>query len=135
MSTSNGSAGNEHDVVIVGSGVAGALIAHQLASAGKSVLILEAGPRIERWRLVENYRNSPDKDDFMTPYPSSKHAPHPEYSPENNYLILKGPQKYNSQYIRAVGGTTWHWAAATWRFFTCRFPFAIQLWRGAGLAC
>ncbi len=81
------------DVIIVGSGVAGALIAHQLAKAGKSVLILEAGPRIERWRIVENFRNSPAKDDFMTPYPSTPHAPHPEYSPENNYLIFKGPQK------------------------------------------
>ncbi|GAB7127758.1 GMC family oxidoreductase [Silvimonas sp. JCM 19000] len=118
------------DVIIVGSGVAGALIAHQLAKAGKSVLILEAGPRIERWRIVENFRNSPAKDDFMTPYPSTPHAPHPEYSPENNYLIFKGPQKYNSQYIRAVGGTTWHWAAATWRFLPN--DFRLQSVYGVG---
>jgi choline dehydrogenase-like flavoprotein len=104
------------DVVIVGSGVAGALVAHQLALSGASVLVLEAGPRLERWRIVENYRNTPSKDDFMVPYPSTKYAPHPEYTPENNYLILKGSHKYNSQYIRAVGGTTWHWAAAAWRF-------------------
>lgn len=103
------------DVVIVGSGVAGALVAHQMALAGASVLVLEAGPRIERWRIVENYRNTAAKDDFMAPYPSSKHAPHPQFSPENNYLILKGSHKYNSQYIRAVGGTTWHWAASAWR--------------------
>src|SRR6516225_1779324 len=36
------------DVVIVGSGVAGALIAKQLGLAGKDVLILEAGPEIPR---------------------------------------------------------------------------------------
>ena len=104
------------DVVIVGSGVAGALVAHELAQAGVSVLMLEAGPRIERWRIVENFRNTPAKDDFMAPYPSTAHAPHPQYAPPNDYLIFKGTHQYNSQYIRAVGGTTWHWAASTWRF-------------------
>lgn len=104
------------DVVVVGSGVAGALVAHELAQAGVSVLMLEAGPRIERWRIVENFRNTPAKDDFMAPYPSTAHAPHPQYAPPNDYLIFKGTHQYNSQYIRAVGGTTWHWAASTWRF-------------------
>ena len=131
------------DVVIVGSGVAGALIAHQLAMAGASVLMLEAGPNVPRWRIVENYRNNPAKDDYMVPYPPSRIAPHPEfrtypylppqqpetrpaagqflstepYQQDNEYLILKGPdaQAYAQQYIRWVGGTTWHWASATWR--------------------
>lgn len=127
------------DIVIVGSGVAGALIAHQLAVSGASVLILEAGPDVPRWRIVENYRNNPAKDDNMVPYPPSRFAPHPEYKAYaglpppasgapagtpapfqngNGYLILKGPdaEAYAEQYIRFVGGTTWHWAAATWRF-------------------
>jgi choline dehydrogenase-like flavoprotein len=36
------------DVVIVGSGVCGALVAARLATRGVSVRILEAGPRISR---------------------------------------------------------------------------------------
>ncbi|MBR8330180.1 GMC family oxidoreductase [Burkholderia ambifaria] len=104
------------DVVVVGSGVAGAIVAHQLAMAGKSVILLEAGPRMPRGEIVERFRNQPDKTDFMAPYPSSPWAPHPEYGPPNDYLILKGEHKFNSQYIRAVGGTTWHWAASAWRF-------------------
>ncbi|XUW92954.1 GMC family oxidoreductase [Burkholderia sp. M6-3] len=104
------------DIVVVGSGVAGAIVAHQMAQAGKSVILLEAGPRMPRWEIVERFRNQADKMDFMAPYPPSKWAPHPEYYPPNNYLILKGEHKFNSQYIRAVGGTTWHWAASAWRF-------------------
>jgi len=109
------------DVVIVGSGVAGGLVAHQLALAGASVIILEAGPRIPRWQIVENFRNSPAKNDFATPYPSMPYAPHPEYAPENGYLIQKGDYPYNSQYLRLVGGTTWHWAAAAWRLLPSDF--------------
>jgi choline dehydrogenase-like flavoprotein len=104
------------DVVVVGSGVAGAIVAHQLALAGKSVILLEAGPRMPRWQIVERFRNQPNKMNFTAPYPSSRWAPHPEYDAPNNYLIFKGEHQFKSQYIRAVGGTTWHWAASTWRF-------------------
>ena len=103
------------EVVVVGSGVAGGIVAHELAKAGVSVLLLEAGPRIERGQIVENFRNSPSKNDFMAPYPAARHAPHPQYAPPNHYLVEKGSHPYGAQYIRAVGGTTWHWAAATWR--------------------
>ncbi|MDE1182081.1 GMC family oxidoreductase [Paraburkholderia sp.] len=109
------------DIVVVGSGVAGGLVAHQMALAGASVILLEAGPRIPRWQIVENFRNSPAKADFATPYPSTPYAPHPEYSPANGYLIQKGSHPYNSQYVRLVGGTTWHWAAAAWRLLPSDF--------------
>lgn len=109
------------DVVIVGSGVAGGLVAHRLASAGASVTMLEAGPRFARWQILRNFRNSPAKGDFAAPYPSMPYAPHPEYSPANQYLIQKGPTPYNVQYLRLVGGTTWHWAAAAWRLLPSDF--------------
>ncbi len=41
------------DVVIVGSGALGANAAYQLAKAGKSVIMLEAGPYVPRWKVVE----------------------------------------------------------------------------------
>ncbi|SAL57686.1 glucose-methanol-choline oxidoreductase [Caballeronia choica] len=109
------------DVVIVGSGVAGSLVAHQLASAGASVIVLEAGPRIARWQIVENFRDSPAKADYASPYPSAAYAPHPMRSPDNHYLINKGEQPYDAQYLRVVGGTTWHWAAAAWRMLPADF--------------
>src|SRR5450830_68505 len=104
------------DVVVIGSGIVGALAAHRLALQCASVLILESGPRIDRATLVANYRNSPRKGDFMSPYPFSAWAPHPVYQPEDNdYLIQAGPYPYKAEYIRMVGGTTWHWAAQAWR--------------------
>jgi len=104
------------DVVVIGSGIVGALAAHRLAAQGASVLILEGGPRIDRATLVENFRNSPRKGDLMSPYPFSAWSPHPVYQPEDNdYLVQAGPYPYKAEYIRIVGGTTWHWAAQAWR--------------------
>ena len=37
---------NSADIVVVGSGVAGGLVAHQMALAGASVILLEAVPLI-----------------------------------------------------------------------------------------
>ena len=104
------------DVVVIGSGIIGALAARRLAQQGASVLILEAGPRLERARVVAAFRNSPIKGNWMAPYPASPWAPHPIYVPQDNgYLKQAGPYPYPAEYIRAVGGTTWHWAAQAWR--------------------
>ncbi len=106
--------GHDTDVLVVGSGLAGNLIADRLARAGIAVTILEAGPRIVRHQLVEAYRNATDKGDFMAPYIAASHAPQGQQG--GDYILQDGEHPYNVQYIRAVGGTTWHWAAATWRF-------------------
>ena len=112
----------EADIIIVGSGVAGALVANELAAAGRDVLVLEAGPRLPRWQTVERFRNQADKSDFMAPYPAAPWAPHPQYGENrNDYLILRGSHRFESRYIRAVGGTTWHWAASCWRFLPSDF--------------
>ena len=104
------------DVVVVGSGICGSLVARRLAEAGASVIILEAGPRITREQITAAYRASPFKSDFMAPYPQSPWAPQPSYTPkDNNYLIQAGPVPYTAEYLRVVGGTTWHWAAQAWR--------------------
>lgn len=109
------------DVVVVGSGVVGAMIADQLSGAGHAVLMLEAGPRIQRAQAVENWRNMPFANrvgsDFQGLFPQSPMAPAPLYFPPNNYVGLSGPdgQGFQQGYLRVVGGTTWHWAASSWR--------------------
>jgi choline dehydrogenase-like flavoprotein len=105
------------DVVVIGAGICGAMAARKLAEAGASVLMLEAGPQLSTAELVHNYRSGTNKSDFVAPYPFSPQAPQPLYSPSNNgYLEQVGPHHFDAQYLKLVGGTSWHWAAQTWRF-------------------
>src|SRR6266567_7963769 len=61
----------EWDVVIVGSGFAGALIAHALGKARKNVLVLEAGPRVP----------TNINDDMERFYTASAKVPESPYTP------------------------------------------------------
>lgn len=126
----NGDADVEADVVIVGSGVVGALIAEQLAGEGRSVVVLEAGPGLDRATIVENWRNIGFErrlgSDYQGLYPQSPYATAPLYYPPNDYVALSGPDgaSYKQGYVRAVGGTTWHWAASCWRHLPVDFAMA-----------
>jgi choline dehydrogenase-like flavoprotein len=125
------------DLVIVGSGVVGALIADQLAGQGRSVVMLDAGPRLDRGQVVENWRNMPFENrvgsDYQGLYPQSPNAPAPLYFPPNNYVGLSGAdgKSFQQGYIRAVGGTTWHWAASCWRHLPV--DFRMRSTYGVGL--
>src|SRR5690554_7166374 len=86
------------DFVVIGSGICGALAAYKLAKAGASVIMLEAGPRVTRAQLLANFRNSPRRSDWMSPYPFSPWAPHPVYKPKDNgYLVQAGPYPYPAE--------------------------------------
>jgi choline dehydrogenase-like flavoprotein len=100
------------DVVVIGSGVAGSSCAHALRRAGLNVIVLEAGPRLDRSDLVQRYESAVVKD-LMSPYPDVAHAP--------EEIMQEGPHHYRFKYVRAVGGTTWHWAAVCWRFLPSDF--------------
>ena len=68
---SNGNGSPQYDVVIIGAGVSGNLIAKQLGLAGKKVLILEAGPAVpdSREQYMENFYLALAKTP-ESPYPS-----------------------------------------------------------------
>lgn len=116
------------DVIIVGSGVAGALIADKLARQGFKVIILEAGPRIDRSEAVTKYFGSLIKVPECA-YPLSPEIPHPVSNDYNSWLIQTGPDLFKSTYIKAVGGTTWHWLGTALRLipsdFALRSTFGI----------
>jgi choline dehydrogenase-like flavoprotein len=109
----------DFDVVIVGSGIAGALAAVRLAQAKMRVLILEAGgvasDSLDRYALVRSYIDSPSKatdtpfcgDNLLASQPD----PRAPTLGTNYYFYPPGynGDKFVSYYERLVGGSTWHW--------------------------
>ena len=79
------------DVVIIGSGVAGSLIAWRLAEAKLKVLILEAGPRIDRVEAFKSYLAARDKN-ASAPYPPASYAPAPQYNAWERLLHQHRPR-------------------------------------------
>jgi choline dehydrogenase-like flavoprotein len=116
------------DVVIVGSGVAGSLVAAKLSKAGVKVLILEAGPRVERAAALAQFRSAPVKIP-ESPYPDAPHASHPNSLDLDHYFVQDGAIKFGGTYLRQVGGTTWHWLGTALRFipddFRLRSRFGV----------
>jgi len=103
------------DVVVVGSGIAGALVATGLARQGVKVAMIEAGPRVDRSKAVLQQQNSLVRDIPEAPYPEVAYAPKPSTLDPKHYLVQKGPEDFGSTYERLVGGTTWHWLGTSLR--------------------
>jgi glucose dehydrogenase len=122
------------DVVIVGSGVAGALVGWQLSRAGAAVTILEAGPPIDRDAAVEVFRAATAKVP-ESPYPNTAWAPRPSVLeigiPGTGYFVQEGPDAFGSTYERIVGGTTWHWLGSCPRLLPSDFRMKTLFGVGA----
>jgi choline dehydrogenase-like flavoprotein len=135
------------DVLIVGSGIAGVLIARQLGRAGKKVLILEAGEALPA--DINGYMNT-----FLAATAKVPESPYPPalfgangltdpgtvnagrptvlslgakgkfgdwQDPKQAYLIQKGPLAFGSTYERLNGGTVRHWLGTSLRFVPSDF--------------
>ncbi len=119
----------DSDVVIVGAGIAGALVASKLAAAGAKVAILEAGPRVDRGAAVTTFYDALVKVPECA-YPNAAYAPHPRSDDLDAYYVQTGPQKFQSTYLRQVGGTTWHWLGTCLRLVPDDFRLASRFRRG-----
>ncbi len=114
---------NKYDVIIIGSGVSGSLVALQLAKAKFKVLILEAGDtRTDRNKFLDNFSTLAQKDKIPNlPYTKGADANNkfatssdvPDftlYDPaRKQFFVQTGPDPFKSQYLRMAGGTTWSW--------------------------
>ncbi|MBJ6988347.1 GMC family oxidoreductase [Devosia sp. MC521] len=117
------------DVIIVGSGVAGALIADQLAGKGVSVAILEAGDEVDRATAVDTFQAAAIKTPESA-YPVGPDADHPLSWNMGYYYRQNGSDKFKSTYIKAVGGTTWHWLGTAIRMAPDDFQLATKHGKG-----
>src|SRR6266567_4349309 len=117
------------DVLVVGSGIAGSLLAERLAAQAIRVAILEAGPLIDRPDAVERFWKAPSKVP-ESPYPMSREAPHPTVADLDAWYVQAGPDKFKSTYLKAVGGTTWHWLGTCLRFVPDDFRLRAKFGRG-----
>lgn len=89
-------------VVIVGAGVAGMLVAYRLAQAGVQVVVLEAGPPVNRAEALATYRTAVVKVP-EAPYPDTPYAPRPTVADLEGYYVQDGPTLFKSTYVRHRG--------------------------------
>ena len=134
----------KYDVIIIGSGIAGALTALQLAKQKFKVLILEAGDtKTDRQKYLTNFSLLPQKDKSPNnPYtkgadannrfsPSSDVADFSLYDPaKKQYFVQTGPDAFKSQYLRITGGTTWSWRGNCPRFIPSDFKMQELFFKG-----
>ncbi|MCF3650099.1 GMC family oxidoreductase [Synoicihabitans lomoniglobus] len=118
----------DYDVVIVGAGLAGSIIAYQLGSAGKKVLVIDSGVAVptSREAYMERFYTALAKTP-ESPYPDNPNAPRATVlqlgadgawkDPAKTYLDQSSSTlPFSSTYERRGGGTFWHWLGSSFRF-------------------
>jgi choline dehydrogenase-like flavoprotein len=92
-----------HDVIVIGAGGGGPVVAKELAERGLDVLLLEAGARnahpAKEWRHLENDANNP-VDGYFRFGPSDRSKP---------AWLRELPQNSFLWQVSGVGGTTLHY--------------------------
>lgn len=123
--------GTEFDVAIVGAGIAGALIGWKLATAGARVVFLESGPRFDRSTGVGNAFSHTTVGYPTSAYPDSPWAPIETILTPDPYYDQVGPNYFESNYERLVGGSTWHWLGTSLRLVPSDFRMRTTYGVGA----
>lgn len=130
-----------YDVVIVGTGIAGAILAKQLGALGHTVLLLEAGVAIPdgRQELLEKFYLDTLKLP-ESPYPANPNAPAASVQdlfgeltePSHGYLDQsEATTPFGSTYERRAGGTMWHWMGTSMRLLPGDFELESRYGHGA----
>jgi choline dehydrogenase-like flavoprotein len=127
----------EYDVVIVGGGISGSILALEAAKKGLEVLVLEAGTDLAR--TYSGYQSqlqtfygwlykTPE-----APWKYNPNAPEPDIpglpTDGARYFVEKGIP-YGSTYARALGGTTLHWMGTCLRMLPEDFDMRSRFGRG-----
>ena len=119
----------ETDIAIIGSGIAGALLAAKLADTGARILIIEAGAPVDRPKALQTFWNAPAKVPESA-YPPVPQAMHPTTDKLTEWYCQEGPDLFKSTYLKVVGGTTWHWLGSCPRLLPTDFATNTHYGRG-----
>ncbi len=139
----------DYDVVIVGSGVSGAIIAKQLSAGGARVLVMEAGSGKDITigdyeESVQRFYAAVSKDNNAA-YAENRERAHAARATRRRssararrttagYFVQNGPFEIDSTYARVLGGTTRHWEAKALRMLPDDFALRTPLRPRARLA-
>ena len=96
---------DESVVVIIGSGAGGGTLANELCQHGVNVVLLEAGKRIE----MKDFENDEWKMFNKTAWLDKR-------TTSGSWRVAKDFPNLPTWIVKAVGGTTVHWAGASLRF-------------------
>ncbi len=133
-----------YDAVVVGSGVAGSIVASELSRNGFTVLVVEAGPgngmTMAGYDMdLTRFYGAASKDNNSA-YAENPNAPMPrsydtrKLAPgdtnTSGYLVQNGPLEIDSTYVRVVGGTTRHFEAMALRMLPEDFDMRTRYGQG-----
>jgi len=128
-------ASDDYDIIVIGAGVVGALVAWRAAQSNPRlrVLVLEAGEDAQhRESFVDAYVKAPVKS-MGSPYrggPADRFAPSPDSA--TDYYDQSGAAEYfRATYRRMLGGSTWHWRGNSPRLLPN--DFRLQSTYGVGV--
>jgi choline dehydrogenase-like flavoprotein len=96
---------DDHVVVIIGSGAGGGTLANELVQKGVDVVLLEAGGRHEIQDFVNDEWEMFNKISWLDPRTTS-----------GNWRVSRDFAGLPAWIVKAVGGSTIHWAGASLRF-------------------
>ena len=96
---------NDGVVVVIGSGAGGGTLSNELAQKGIDVVCLEAGPRVEMDEFVNNEWANFVQISWLDKRTTS-----------GNWRVAKDFSGLPAWIVKAVGGSTIHWAGASLRF-------------------
>jgi choline dehydrogenase-like flavoprotein len=108
-------------VIVIGSGVCGAMLAYKLAKLQHQVLIIEAGPdRTDRIAFSGSFATAVEKHPG-SPYKSA--GPGYIIGPDNDreYYQYATKDTFKSTFLRMAGGSTWHFLGNVPRFIPSDF--------------
>lgn len=126
-------ASTTYDVVVVGAGIAGVLLARRLADHGRRVLIVEAAVAdnlsLQGFQSYVQRFQAADRKHANAPFPVNRNAPSP--TDLGDHFVENGPMPLGGSYTRVLGGTTLHWEGKALRLL--REDLRLQSRYGIGL--